>query len=339
MEGLETLTPPATAPATRPSSVPIREDCWSEEATSTLIDAWGERHLELNRGNLRQKHWQEVADAVNARHGAIKKARRTDVQCKNRIDTLKKKYKLEKAKILASGASVTSKWPFYDRLDALIGPSSSTSTPASAKKPVPSPVTTPAAAPPLAVPLQYRKQLPMSLPHATVVPVAPRSVREKRPAAAIPVDDSFFRKNYSAVAAAAAAADSESSRSSTESRQRERYGGGSGGGGGGAGRGEVDGVRELAQAIVRFGEIYEKVEEVKQRQMVELEKQRMEFMKSLEFQRMQLFMDWQVQLEKIKRAKRATSSVTLHQVIANNLLLSLGVKGRVPFWSCPEGVR
>ncbi|KAK9153034.1 hypothetical protein Sjap_000514 [Stephania japonica] len=202
----------------------------------------------------------------------------------------------------SSGGSVTSKWPFYDRLDALIGPSSSTSTPASTKKPV----TTTASAPPLAVPLQYRKQLPMSLPHATVVPVAPRSVREKRPAAAIPVDDSFFRKNYSAVAAAAAAADSESSRSSTESRQRERNGGGSRGGS--AGRGEVDGVRELAQAIVRFGEIYEKVEGVKQRQMVELEKQRMEFMKSLEFQRMQLFMDWQVQLEKIKRAKRATSS-------------------------------
>ncbi|KAK9135248.1 hypothetical protein Syun_014578 [Stephania yunnanensis] len=49
-----------------------------------------------------------------------------------------------------------------------------------------------------AVPLQYQKQLPMSLPHATVVPMAPRSVREKRPTVTIPVDDSLFRNNYSA---------------------------------------------------------------------------------------------------------------------------------------------
>ena len=81
-----------TPPPPRQSPFPGREDCWSEEATFTLIEAWGQRHLELNRGNLRQRHWQEVADAVNALHGHVSaKARRTDVQCKNRIDTLKKK--------------------------------------------------------------------------------------------------------------------------------------------------------------------------------------------------------------------------------------------------------
>lgn len=289
--------------SSKPSTpLPIREDCWSEEATSTLVDAWGERHLDLNRGNLRQKHWQEVADAVNARHGANKKARRTDVQCKNRIDTLKKKYKIEKAKILASGGAVTSSWPFYTRLDVLIGPN----MPPKKLGLLPPPPRRSADSPPLALPMPYRKT-PSSanlLPHASPVPVAPRSSREKRPhpghhgqsqPVPVAVDDSFFRKNYSALAAAAAAStDSETSRSSTESRRK--------------GEGEVDGVKELAQAISRFGEIYEKVEGVKQRQMVELEKQRMEFMKSLEFQRMQLFMDWQVQLEKIKRSKRSANS-------------------------------
>ncbi|KAF5192559.1 hypothetical protein FRX31_017845 [Thalictrum thalictroides] len=48
---------------------------------------------------------------------------------------------------------------------------------------------------------------------------------------------------------------------------------------------EVDGVKELAQAIVQFGVFYEKFEGVKQRQMIELEKQRMGFMKNLEFKR------------------------------------------------------
>ncbi|OMP11878.1 hypothetical protein COLO4_03626 [Corchorus olitorius] len=66
-----TPTPPSSTPHSRP--LPVREDCWSEEATSTLVDAWGRRYLELNRGNLRQKDWQDVADAVNALHGHTKK--------------------------------------------------------------------------------------------------------------------------------------------------------------------------------------------------------------------------------------------------------------------------
>ncbi|XP_042489110.1 trihelix transcription factor ASIL2 [Macadamia integrifolia] len=280
MDGSDTPTsPPPPRPSHNP--LPFREDCWSEDATFTLIEAWGDRYIELNRGNLRQKHWQEVADAVNTRHGANKKARRTDVQCKNRIDTLKKKYKIEKGRILASDGTLTSKWPFYYRLDALIGST------VPAKK----------SSPPLALPLPYRKT-PPSLPQASPVPLQVRSGKEKRPSPA--VDDSFFRRNISAAQAAAAAVDDDdddvdsgSSRSSTESRRRD---------------GEMSGFRQLAQAITRFGEIYERVEGTKQRQMIELEKQRMQFAKDLEFQRMQLFMDTQVQLEKIKRSKRASGS-------------------------------
>lgn len=62
-------------------------------------------------------------------------------------------------------------------------------------------------------------------------------------------------------------------------------------------------VRELARAIVKFGEIYERIESSKQQQMLELERQRMEFTKELEFQRMQMFMEAQLELEKIKRSK------------------------------------
>ncbi|KAF2296288.1 hypothetical protein GH714_037260 [Hevea brasiliensis] len=61
--------------------------------------------------------------------------------------------------------------------------------------------------------------------------------------------------------------------------------------------------RELASAILQFGEIYERIESSKQQQMVELEKQRMEFTKELEFERMNIFMDAQMELEK-KSLKR-----------------------------------
>ena len=65
----------------------------SEGATSVLIEAWGERYLELSRGNMKQKHWKDVADIVSSSEDYTKTLK-TDIQCKNRIDTVKKKYKL-----------------------------------------------------------------------------------------------------------------------------------------------------------------------------------------------------------------------------------------------------
>ncbi|KAI5657347.1 hypothetical protein M9H77_26140 [Catharanthus roseus] len=285
-------------PPTRP--LPFREDCWSEEATSTLVDAWGRRYLELNRGNLRQKDWQEVADGVNARHGHTKKTRRTDVQCKNRIDTLKKKYKIEKAKIAESNGNLTSSWPFYTRLDALIGPNVKNQSQklmplmnSSAQSQLSMPL------PPMGIPLYKKPQL--LLPPA--VPLEPVVLPQKRQFSS--VGDSYFRKNYSAMAAAAAAAeedveedeDGEAGSDEEEEDDVEEK----------DGTAEEEGMRRLAKAIERFGGIYERVENMKQRQMVELEKQRMQFTKDLEVQRMQLFMDTQVQLEKLKQAKRSGS--------------------------------
>ncbi|MCD7446186.1 hypothetical protein HAX54_045243 [Datura stramonium] len=262
--------------------LPFREDCWSEEATWTLVDAWGRRYMELNRGNLRQKDWQEVSDSVNALHGHTKKSRRTDVQCKNRIDTLKKKYKVEKAKIIESNGTLASSWPFFERLDVLIGKSDKKVTPVMV-----SPLPLPSSSPPMGVPLPYRRS-------AAVTPVI---LPQKRQLPAF--DDSYFRRNYSAVAAAAAAAggekdyeEEEEEEEGMEMSEESR---------------EEDGIRRLAKAIERFGEIYERVEGMKQRQMVELEKQRMQFAKDLEVQRMQLFMDTQVQLERIKHTKRSGS--------------------------------
>ncbi|XP_059438131.1 trihelix transcription factor ENAP1-like [Corylus avellana] len=289
----ETLTPSPAPAASQSRPLPVREDCWSEDATSTLVDAWGRRYMELNRGNLRQKDWQDVADAVNALHGHTKKTHRTDVQCKNRIDTIKKKYKIEKARVSSSDGTLTSSWPFFERLDALIGSS------VSAKKPPPptSQISrSMSPSPPVAVPL-YSKKTPPSVTYTAVV------LPQKRPSPA--TDDGYFRRNYSAMAAAAAAAedaddveeeeDEEEEEEPEEERERTEVE-------------EREGLRRLARAIERFGEVYERVERDKLRQMVELEKQRMQFAKDLEVQRMNMFMDTQVQLERIKHGKRSRSN-------------------------------
>ncbi|KAL1325322.1 hypothetical protein AAHE18_13G153200 [Arachis hypogaea] len=251
---------PPRPPPTSSSPFPGREDCWNEEATFTLIDAWGDRYLELNRGNLRQKHWQEVADAVNELHAGDGGA-------------VLEKYKIEKARVSESGGSYQSPWPFFSRLDNLIGDT-----------------------------FPVKKLSPPATGRGT-----PSLRRQTLTASAAGVD------NLSPVAFAAAAAAAAEAKSGDSDGWRSSSDGGDGGG-----RrrktGEIEmkcwevGYRELAQAIEKFGEIYERVEASKQRQMVELEKQRMQFAKDLEYQRMQLFMETQVQFQKIKRAKRTSDS-------------------------------
>ena len=275
------LTDSLTPSSANSRQVPIREDCWSEDATSTLIDAWGRRFLDLNRGNLRQKDWQDVADSVNSLHGLTKKTHRTDVQCKNRIDTVKKKYKTERARVSASHGNFVSSWPFYARLDELIGPTVSMKKPSS---------------PPLALPLPFRKTPPPSAAASSAVV----AVSQKRSAAAM--DHVSFRRNYSAMAAAAAAValSEEEEDEEEEEEEEERVSDDE--------EAEGEGMSRLARAIKRFGEVYERVEAEKVRQMVELEKQRMQFAKDLELQRMHMFMETQVQLERIKRGKKSTPS-------------------------------
>ncbi|XP_027127273.1 uncharacterized protein [Coffea arabica] len=312
--------PPRPSTTTKATSFPIREDCWSEDATHTLIEAWGSHYLDLNRGNLRQKHWQEVADAVNADHAHTKKLHRTDIQCKNRIDTLKKKYKLEKAKFLQSNGRVVSTWPFFASLDSLIGDSFiKANAPPSGTPPVTrknslaakntSPSPAPASAP---ATMTVRKEFPVLPPLPSAVPVGPRS---KRPAPAPAMgEEAVFRRNFSAMAAAAAAvAEDDEDEEESDTSSAAAVGLGSGGmrrkkRRGAAGKVAAEGYRKLAEAIRGFADIYERVEEAKQRQMVELEKQRMQFAKDLEIQRMKLFMESQVQLEKLKRSKRNSQS-------------------------------
>jgi len=67
-------------------------------------------------------------------------------------------------------------------------------------------------------------------------------------------------------------------------------------------------VGQLARSIITFAEVYERVESAKQQQVMELERHRMEFAKDLEFQRMKMFMEAQLKIEKMKRPKYSSGS-------------------------------
>ncbi|KAF8397240.1 hypothetical protein HHK36_016150 [Tetracentron sinense] len=262
-----------------------REDCWSEGATGTLVEAWGDRYLQLNRGNLRQKDWKEVADAVNGRQNGVK-PRKTDIQCKNRIDTLKKKYKLEKSK------PPPSKWPFYPRLDELIG---TTATAAANKKTAPAPS-----------PLHHK---------STAITFTVKACKEKQ------------NTNPNPNAVVYSGGSSSKSRLNSGGSTESSRGGGADerdddmAFDGGVKKRQMDldssdgpAFRELARSILKFGEIYERIESSKQQQMMELERQRMEFTKDLEFQRMHMLMEAQLELQKMKRPKYASTTDCLQIV-------------------------
>ncbi|KAL4368382.1 hypothetical protein GQ457_05G035430 [Hibiscus cannabinus] len=285
-----------------------REDCWSEEATGVLIDAWGERYLELSRGNLKQKHWKEVADVVSSREDYMKTPK-TDIQCKNRIDTVKKKYKLEKAKVAAGGGP--SKWVFFEKLDQLIGPSakipgntaspgggggSGGSTDFLSKVPMGIPVGIRSSLNPYRVSqVQERRQQQQ---HQYQQQKQPRMVALKNKRKQGPVDmDSDDEENDDD-------ADSFDSLPPPRTGKRAKRVVHKGVNSVEKRRKWGNSVRELTQAILRFGEAYEQAETAKLQQVVEMEKQRMKFAKEMELQRMQFFMKTQLEISQLKQGKK-----------------------------------
>lgn len=89
---------------------------WSAEAVSCLLDCYAEKYAS-GRGYLRNTDWEEVVSTVNAREGM--RDRKTMKQCRDKVDSLKKRYKLEKRKAVDSGSSVVS-WPLYGKLDDMM---------------------------------------------------------------------------------------------------------------------------------------------------------------------------------------------------------------------------
>ncbi|PRQ51644.1 hypothetical protein RchiOBHm_Chr2g0146731 [Rosa chinensis] len=282
-----------------------REDCWSESATAVLIEAWGRED-----------------------YGKIPK---TDIQCKNRIDTVKKKYKLEKSKMMAGGGP--SKWPFFEKLDHLIG-ATAKGTPGSASGG--------GSVPPGF--LAKNHKIPMGMPVGVrgggvghFVPKHQQQLQQLQKANAKkrdPVEwDSDSSREVSPVSA-------DSFPPPVSELKRPRMAGrgantglgrGRGGGGGGVGkeiRGRVGGgekkggwgnsMRELTQAMLRFGEAYEHAETAKLQQVVEMEKQRMKFAKELELQRMQFFMKTQLEISQLKHGRRNGNASNHHRSNNNN---------------------
>ncbi|KAF8380614.1 hypothetical protein HHK36_028102 [Tetracentron sinense] len=117
----------APDPSSRPTPQPSRRlppPCWSHEETGALIDAYREKWYSLRRGNLRASHWQEVADSV-ALLCPLASPSKTSVQCRHKIEKLRKRYRNEKQRSLSAPNRSSSPWVYFKKMDSMEkGPSS-----------------------------------------------------------------------------------------------------------------------------------------------------------------------------------------------------------------------
>lgn len=119
---------PAVEIATSAASRRLPPPCWSHEETIALIDAYRDKWYSLRRGNLRATHWQEVADDVGVRCPAS--PTKTAVQCRHKMEKLRKRYRTEIQRSVPYGGSRSqrycSAWVHFKRMDAMEkGPTSS----------------------------------------------------------------------------------------------------------------------------------------------------------------------------------------------------------------------
>jgi hypothetical protein len=102
---------------------------WTDGAISSLLDAYTDRFEQLNRGHLRGRDWEDVASVVTDGKGKTTGGKSVE-QCKNKIDNLKKRYKVECQRLTSSGGGAVSHWPWFKKMEQIVGDSMS---PASSK--------------------------------------------------------------------------------------------------------------------------------------------------------------------------------------------------------------
>ncbi|XP_028783311.1 uncharacterized protein LOC114739417 [Neltuma alba] len=95
---------------------------WSDAAIVCLLEAYTEKFTQLNRGNLRGRDWEEVASIVSER---CENQTKSVEQCKNKVDNLKKRYKLERHR-MSNGCISASHWPWFKQMEQIVGNSLST---------------------------------------------------------------------------------------------------------------------------------------------------------------------------------------------------------------------
>lgn len=161
--------PPASAAAAGSGGDRLKRDEWSEGAVSSLLEAYEAKWVLRNRAKLKGHDWEDVAKYVSSRANSSKLPK-TQTQCKNKIESMKKRYRSE------SATADVSSWPLFPRLDLLLRGSGGPSVVTSGGDPPPSSIPVqnnlplvvfehaPAPQPPPPPPMIHSSSPPVTLP-------------------------------------------------------------------------------------------------------------------------------------------------------------------------------
>ncbi|XP_059457988.1 trihelix transcription factor ENAP2 [Corylus avellana] len=147
----------------------LKRDEWSEGAVSSLLEAYESKWVLRNRAKLKGHDWEDVARHVSSRANCAKSPK-TQTQCKNKIESMKKRYRSE------SSTADASSWPLYTRLDLLLRGSGPVQAPPLPPPPPPPPPLPPTHLPPSAAPLMLLEPSPAAVQPPPPPPAPPPQV-------------------------------------------------------------------------------------------------------------------------------------------------------------------
>ncbi|XWS49181.1 hypothetical protein CRYUN_Cryun13aG0141700 [Craigia yunnanensis] len=108
-------SPPQSSSATATRRVP--PPCWSKEETKALIEAYKEKWFALRRGNLKASDWDAVSATLSST--ADPGTTKSSVQCRHKIEKLRKRYRAEKQRSLKNPGKFSSSWDLFPLLDSM----------------------------------------------------------------------------------------------------------------------------------------------------------------------------------------------------------------------------
>ncbi|XP_020578135.1 trihelix transcription factor ASIL1-like isoform X2 [Phalaenopsis equestris] len=103
---------------TLPHGTKGKRDEWSEGGVLSLLEIYESKWLFRNRAKLKGSDWEDIARQVSIQYSSSN-AHKTPSQCKNKIESMKKRYRAEAAAAAENPGSCSS-WQFFARMDGLL---------------------------------------------------------------------------------------------------------------------------------------------------------------------------------------------------------------------------
>ncbi|KAL0650602.1 hypothetical protein Bca4012_093293 [Brassica carinata] len=109
------IDPSTAVTVTTTTTRRVPPPCWTDEETAALVNAYKDKWFALRRGNLRAADWDDVAASLPTFGGPAK----TTIQCRHKIEKLRKRYRGEKQRCLTKPGKFSSSWDLFPVLDAM----------------------------------------------------------------------------------------------------------------------------------------------------------------------------------------------------------------------------